>query len=503
LGQTNEKNDSNKNTEKLEKFVIALATFVGITSIIAWTGLRKIKLRSESFIVLFPATLIFLFVITYTDYAYLNSLHKLLPTYFTRHVILFLRTIPKIKHFVFLVFATSYTVGMILGFGPYFRKKKLQKDLDAIGFVNGNGDKPKIIREIEIDNNKSKVHIVAKAIGVDRFKEKKNDLESCFERIIESINLLGDRRTIEIFLCKNELIRMFPFNEAETQLKNPYNFIVGESGNGVIVANIRELPHLLIAGTTGGGKSVYFRQLFVSLLKYSSHLQVYLIDLKHGIEVKEFGQLPNVKIAKNETEAIKLLSALRDEMRARFVFMEKNNIKNLEPEVHKRDLIVVGIDEASVLYGKTSIKANKQLVAQARELTDEISKLARAAGIHLVIATQKPLNESLDSKTLGNLAGRMIFKMSTHGGSNSALGNSKAYSLPDIKGRGIWGAGNKYIEVQTPYLSELELDEECKEIADRMIDQGFKNFQPMLEINSPKITPNQVIGHTMNEEKKY
>jgi DNA segregation ATPase FtsK/SpoIIIE-like protein len=144
---------------------------------------------------------------------------------------------------------------------------------------------------------------------------------------------------------------------------------------------------------------------------------------------------------------------------------------------------VVGIDEASVLYGKTSIKSKSAQVTKARELTDEIAKLARAAGIHLVIATQKALKESLDTKTLENLTGRMIFKMSTLAGSTTSLGNVRAYHLPDIKGRGIWAGGNKYIEVQTPYLSESELDDECKEIADRMKDQGMKNYQPMIELD--------------------
>ncbi len=244
---------------------------------------------------------------------------------------------------------------------------------------------------------------------------------------------------------------------------------------------------MLIAGSTGGGKSVFFCQVFVCLLKHSRHIQVYLIDLKRGVEVKEFGQLPNVRIAKDETEAVQLLQALRDEMQKRFVFMEKNGLKKIDPNLHKKDLIVVGIDEASVLFGKTSISsAKKELVAKARDLTDEIAKLARAAGIHLVIATQKSIKESLDTKTLENLTGRMIFKMSTHAGSNTALGNVKAYSLPDIKGRGIWAGGNKYIEIQAPFLSETELDDECKEIAESLKEHGTGNHQPMIEFEMAK-----------------
>lgn len=498
-------NNKNKATSGgsagLEKLGLAMATVVGITSIIAWTGLRKIKIKSEEFICLFPTILFSLFLISYSDYAYLRWLNKILPTYFTKNVVLFLRTIPKVWHFSFLIIFTLYTLGIVLGFTTYIRKRKLQKSLDTIGLSNAQGLAPKVIREIEIDENKSKVHITAKGIGRDRFEAKKNDLESSFERIIEGINILQDRKTLEILLCKKELRKMLTFYEAIPALKNPYNFLIGESANGIVVADIRELPHLLIAGSTGGGKSAYFRQVFVSLLKYSPHLQVYLIDLKRGIEVKEFAQLPNVRIAKDEAEAVQLLQALKDEMHKRFIFMEKNSLKKIDPKLHKRDLIVVGIDEASVLYGKTTVsKAKSQLVAKARDLTDEIAKLARAAGIHLVIATQKPLKEALDTKTLENLTGRMVFKMSTHAGSNTALGNVKAYALPDIKGRGIWAGGNKYIEIQTPYLSETELDEECKEIAEKMKEQGIVNYQPMIEYEFSSSTATNTAFENIEEE---
>lgn len=485
-------NEANKPTatnssKGLEKFAVAMIAVVGILSAIAWTGLKKIKIKSEEFIFIFPAAIFLLFCITYADLAYLRWLHMILPNYFTEKMLHHLHGISPHWHFLFLIVFTTYTLGIFLGLIEYIKRQRLQKSLDAVGLANAQGLKPKVIREIELDVNKSKLLITAKGIGLDRFESKKSDLESSFERIIEGISISQDRKTVEILLCKRELRKMLSFYEAITSIKKPYHFLIGESANGLLTADIRELPHLLIAGSTGGGKSVFFCQVFVCLLKHSRHIQVYLIDLKRGVEVKEFGQLPNVRIAKDETEAVQLLQALQDEMQKRFVFMEKSGLKKIDPNLHKKDLIVVGIDEASVLYGKTSISsAKKELVAKARDLTDEIAKLARAAGIHLVIATQKSIKESLDTKTLENLTGRMIFKMSTHAGSNTALGNVKAYSLPDIKGRGIWAGGNKYIEIQAPFLSETELDDECKEIAESLKEHGTGNHQPMIEFEMAK-----------------
>ncbi len=485
-------NDKNKKTNGngnagLEKFGLAVVALVGILSTVAWTGLKRIKIKSEEFIVLLPAMLILLFCVSFADYSYLKWLGMVLPKLFTENVIFHLRAIPKYWHFAFLVVFTSYILGLILGFKPYLKRKKLQKNLDAVGLSNAQGLTPKVIREIELDENKSKLLITAKGVGLERFEGKKSDLESSFERIVERMSISQNRKTVEILLCKKELRKMLSFYEAVAALSRPYSFLVGDSANGLLVVDIRDLPHLLIAGSTGGGKSAFFRQMFVCLLRCSRHIQVYLIDLKRGVEVKEFAQLPNVRIAKDEAEAVQLLQALKDEMQRRFVFMEKNSLKKIDPNLHKKDLIVVGIDEASVLYGKTSVsKAKKELVAKARDLTDELAKLARAAGIHLVIATQKAIKESLDTKALENLTGRMIFKMSTHAGSNTALGNVKAYSLPDIKGRGIWAGGNQYIEIQAPYLSEAELDDECRDIAEKMKEHGEDNHQPMLEFEIVK-----------------
>ena len=484
----NDKGKRNNGNSGAEKIVLAVAKFIGVTAIIAWTGIKKLKIKSEEFIMLFPATIFFLFSITFGDYVYLQYLNKFFPNLFTQRAVSFLRTFPKAWHFYLLVVVTLYSLGFVLGLTEYIRRRKLQKELDTVGLSNAQRVAPKVISEIKIDENRSKLLIVGKGIGVDRFEAMKNDLESAFERIIESIKVLADMKTLEILMCKIGLRKMLPFYEAEPVLKMPYSFLIGESASGIQCANVRDLPHLLIAGSTGGGKSVFFRQVFMSLLKHSSHLQVYLLDLKLGIEVKEFRQIPNVRIAKDEMEAVQLLQGIRDEMHKRFVYMEKMGIKKIDPTLHKRDLIVVGIDEASVLFGKTSVSKEKsQLVARARELTDEIAKLARAAGIHLVIATQKPLKESLDTKTLENLTGRMIFKMSTITGSVSALGNIKAYTLPEIRGRAIWGGGNKYIEVQTPFLSETQFDEECKELASKMKEEGLKNFQPMIEYGPPKV----------------
>ena len=487
MDKVSAKDPSAGNSNFFENIGKAILVVAAAFSMIAWTGLRKVKFKSSEFILLAPTIILVIFALTFTDYAHLKILHWLMPKVFTVKVVLRLRELERIWYFLIFTGGFFYVALILIGLPTYLKRQRFQRSLDTIGLRNAQNETPKISAVIPLDESRTKLLTKAKGIGVDRFESKRADLESAFGQMVERISTTQDRKFIEMLLCKKELTKMLPYEEAVTRLRQPYSFVVGESMDGVIVQDIRELPHMLIAGSTGGGKSVFFRQVLVGLLESSPHLQMYLIDLKRGVEVKEFGLLPNVRIAKDEDEAVQVLKHIKEEMHRRFVFMEEKGIKKIEPELHKKDLIVVAIDEASVLYGKTSVsKTKSNLVAQARDLTDEIAKLARAASIHLIIATQKAIKESLDTKTLENLPGRMAFKMSTHAGSNTALGNVKAYSLPDIKGRGIWAGGNKFIEVQAPFLSESDLEEKCKILASEFVGNGNRNFQPMIEIDAGK-----------------
>ena len=108
---------------------------------------------------------------------------------------------------------------------------------------------------------------------------------------------------------------------------------------------IRALPHLLIAGTSGNGKSMFFNQALISLTKTSPHIQLYLLDLKLGLEVRAYSDLPNVRIAKDSDEAVNLLQVVVNEMMERFKYLEKNGYKIIDPVRDSKDLIVVGVDE--------------------------------------------------------------------------------------------------------------------------------------------------------------
>ncbi|MBY0386307.1 hypothetical protein K2X05_14210 [bacterium] len=375
---------------------------------------------------------------------------------------------------IFLFFVVFF---LIMGLPQMLKNMKYQSIFNVLGIKNGAGEIPKIVEVHDLGNDKELIQFRARGVSVNEFENKNANFATAYGKIASEVRLGRDRRFIEVLLSGKELPKLVLFENIKEKFNQACSFIVGESMERVITQRIDSLPHLLIAGSTGGGKSNFFRQVVLSLLKNSKHIQFYLLDLKRGIEVVEFSDLPNVRIAKDEKEAVSYLEKIVQEMKDRFKYLEENRKKKIIPEQDNKDLIVVAVDEASVLFGRERAGSeNKEYIDKARDYIDELAKLARAAGIHLILATQKPVKESIDTKVLENLQGRMAFRMQSVAGSNVALGNKRAIELSDIKGRGIWQNGTFETEVQTPLLTDELLESEL-EIIKKDFLEGRRRLQ--------------------------
>ncbi len=377
----------------------------------------------------------------------------------------------------------------ILGLRKFFSLSRIEKAFETIGLKNSVGQFP-VPLDVQEKKDKSKSFTVSSnGIGIDRFKDRARDLESALGLAIDGIELGPNPSIVRISLCGSVLPRICNFEKLSGALTIPYSFLVGMSARETLTYPLAQLPHLIIAGTTGGGKSVYFKQVNLSLLLTSPRIQMYLFDLKGGVEMNIFSGLPNVRVCKNELDALTALEALNKEMDRRLKYLAQNGHSKVDFERDHLDMIVIGVDEASELYGKSSHKKEQKIVEKAREATDRLTKLARATGIHVILATQKVLKETIDTKIQENIGGRMIFRMNTLQGSMTVLGNKMAFELPDIPGRAIWSSGNRFTEVQAPYLSDEDLQKALVKIKEDFDEGERKNFAPMLTILSEVTGP--------------
>ena len=218
--------------------------------------------------------------------------------------------------------------------------------------------------------------------------------------------------------------------------KSPLTFALGKDIAGNIrVCNLSKMPHLLVAGATNSGKSVCLNCILISLLYKTSpdDLRFILIDPKR-VEFSMYNGLPHLMLPNVITESDKAINAFNwaiNEMERRFGLFQETRTRNLEeynnlPEVisgelKKLPMIIIMVDELADL-----IMCNK------KEIEEKIMRLAqkaRAAGIHLILATQRPSVDVITGTIKANFPSRIAFAVTSFPDSKTILDQGGAENL--------------------------------------------------------------------------
>lgn len=393
------------------------------------------------------------------------------------------RFIDHVGNFWTMSFATiaiSILAVMVAGLATYRLIKKYQLALDHLNLKSGLGHRPIVVNVDQRDETRTRILVKSTGLGEDRYKSKLDDLRASVGQKIESVDFLeGDNRFVEISLAHKLLESKVNYSDLISNAKKAYSFVVGKSLRNVMTENLEDVPHYLIAGSTGGGKSVAFKSMLLGLLETSNRIQLYIFDFKQ-VEMNEFSVLPNVKVIKNEHEASLLLEGFVKEMDERYKMLERKGEKKINPERDKIPRIVIGIDECSDLLGKVKKNdPNFEAIERAKRCLNELSRKARASGIHLIFATQKVDMNSIDTQIQENLEGRLSFRMNTIENSVRVLQNSMSYYLPSIAGRAIWKKGANYTEVQCPFISDEELVQRIEGLKDKFDQENVVMVEPV------------------------
>lgn len=347
------------------------------------------------------------------------------------------------------------------------RLMPFQKKLDILK-LGGEDNRPRILSVRHDDDLRTILRVRAFGIGVEKFQGRKGDLQAAFNQTVESISADENApQYLEIVLSTFPLPRLLPFDDHSDKLKEEGQFLIGQSRQGPIVQKITELPHLLVAGTTGSGKSTFFKQALLGLMQTSPKAKFYLIDLKRGAEFRIFSSVPGVKFAKTVQPALTLLREAKAEMNARLDQLESRGITKIDPDRHHLPRLVIAIDEASeILALPHRNHLDKDDIIESRQIVNDIAKLGRAAAVNLIIATQKVSKTIIDTSLQENMGGRLAFRMATLANSAQVLGSKDGREIPAIEGRGRYLVGTKSLDIQAPYISDDEFKKKLKAVTE-------------------------------------
>ena len=253
---------------------------------------------------------------------------------------------------------------------------------------------------------------------------------------------------------------------------------------------------------TGGGKSVFLRQALTALALENppSRMQLVCLDLKGGVELAHFGELPHSLRAVADTveSAAAGLGEVRIELDRRLEALRRSGMADmdawLDAGMPAWPRVVVVVDELAELttrdVGADPVAREARRAASAR-LT-EIARLGRAVGIHLIVCTQRPDADAVPGQLKANLAGTVAFRVRAGVNSLILLDTDRAALLPHHPGPGLW-AEERIEEFQAVYLAHEESRRPLRE----------RWGEPRLDASPVRVTPGcQSTGETAGEPRK-
>lgn len=253
----------------------------------------------------------------------------------------------------------------------------------------------------------------------------------------------------------------------------------GVAGDSVVI-DLEKMPHLLIAGSTGSGKSVCINSIITTMLFNNSpnDLKILLVDPKR-VELTCYNDIPHL-LTPVVTEVDKTVSALKWavwEMERRYKLFSETQKRNIVAynaapgEGGKLPYIVIIIDELADLMATSAKEVEASIV--------RIAQMARATGIHLVVATQRPSVDVLTGLIKANISARIAFATASQVDSRTILDMSGAEKLLGFGDMLFISPGNKPKRVQGCFVSDSEIEglvNALKEAGEPEYDEAILQF---------------------------
>ena len=384
---------------------------------------------------------------------------------------------------------TVSTVGAFI-FKPKPKDESLEVKLNKLfistnicsnnGFANGDKIYAKVIKELE----PNKAYLISVPYGRS-IKDFKVDAIKMIIGDSYDIDIRWFNSGVILLELIKEMSEKFPrlikyeTNEESEKFPCPITIDLGVDINGdIIKLNLSDNPHSYICGTTNSGKSNQLKIILLELItKYSADvLELILCDLKM-CELSLFKDIIHCsKFVYSVEDTTEVIADLLEECKRRFKLFMNHKCINIF-EYNKRvggeytlKYKVVVVEELTILLidkKKTAMNLLKQLIS-----------ISRACGIYIILTTQRPSADIIDSVVKANINNRIVFKCEDSKNSIIALDNEEAINL-NGNGEGILKVGANYILFKSYYISTTELKQLLKPYIKPKEDPSTKLWAPL------------------------
>lgn len=287
-------------------------------------------------------------------------------------------------------------------------------------------------------------------------------------------------------------------NIQEILKKYECGMYLGESREGAVVIDFTNnaTPHLLFGGPTGSGKSNLINQGICGMVERYSYeeLNLILIDLKDGVELGDYQDLPHVREFYETVEQAEegLDNIVLEIQKRNFLFKQMKGVKKLsdynKKSKEKLPRILIIADEFAQFNNIGETDTRKRIYKK----WETILQKGRSAGIHCMLGTQVADADIFPKQIKGNVDARFGFKFKDVQHSKMISGGNELTRLPNIQGRGIFVLGERYTQTQVPYISEVDI---------RRVLEKFKTQKEIPYEEKEK--PHTGIEHLLMEEQEF
>ncbi|MCH4047493.1 MAG: type IV secretion system DNA-binding domain-containing protein [Eubacterium sp.] len=275
--------------------------------------------------------------------------------------------------------------------------RSINTRIACVGLSNRMGEQPILVSREEIDENFYRITFLTIGGSVERWKDRKPEIESALNIYIDNIRYVDDERYLIAIACtdaKNGIPKECQWHDYYLKKNTDFTVYLGIGIGGAVTVELQRTPHILIGGSTGSGKTVLLRCLL-----WQCHLQgaeIIVADFKGGMDYsKKFKEI--TKLLTSSEQFDQELDRVVELMKERMDLLSASGCSNiwtynkLHPDEPQLQHVVVAIDEMGEVLDKTGLTRDaKKDVERLEGKVASIARLGRALGIHLFLATQRP-----------------------------------------------------------------------------------------------------------------